>query len=159
MEEEENQMKYKELVTEQMNWLQKQPKTVFIGEGMINADRIYETLNNVPSTQCIEMPIAENLIMGTAIGLALKGWRPIVVFQRMDFMLCAADQIINHLALIDKMSNGQYKCPVIIRCIIGSRKEKFWVGEQHNHDFTSVFSPFIQTVRFGYWTDTYIEAY
>ena len=61
------------------------------------------------------MPVAENLTMGVAIGLALRKARPVVIFQRMDFMLIASDAIINHLALMPKMSGGQFNLPVIIR--------------------------------------------
>lgn len=138
-------MRYKNSIAEEMKWLAKKKDTVFLGEGLKNAGSIYGTMDGVPSKKCVEMPICENLIVGAAIGLALDGWRPVVVFQRMDFMLIASDAIINHLCLLGQMSGGQVKAPVIIRAIIGSQSEKFWVGEQHNHDFTHVFKPYIET--------------
>jgi pyruvate dehydrogenase E1 component beta subunit len=141
-------MKYKDLLTSEMYWLAQQKDTVFIGQGITKGDRIYNTLKDVPINKCIEMPIAENLIMGVANGLAIKGYRPIVIFQRMDFMLIAADQIINHTALIEKMSNKQFKCPVIIRACIGSQKMEFDCGAQHTHDFTHIFSPYIKVWDF-----------
>jgi pyruvate dehydrogenase E1 component beta subunit len=128
-----------------MEWLAKNKKVVFLGEGLINADRIYNTLDKVPIKKCIEFPIAENLIMGSAIGLAIAGYRPVVIFQRMDFMTVAADQIINHLALIPKMSGGKIKLPVIIRAIIGSQCNKFDVGCQHNKDLRHMFDKWINT--------------
>lgn len=142
-------MSYKDAIVKAMEDLSKKKESVFLGQGLLSGDRIYGTLNTVSSKKCIEMPVAENLIMGAAIGLAIKGYRPIVVFQRMDFMLIAADQIINHAALIPKMSNGQFKLPIIIRTIIGSRDKKFDVGMQHNHDFTHIFKPYIKTIRLG----------
>ncbi len=149
----------KRQVTDEMEWLSQQDDTVFIGEGLINANRIYGTMNYVPTSKCIEMPIDENLIVGCAMGLAIEGYRPIVIFQRMDFMLVAADAIINHLALIPQMSRYQYKLPVIIRSIVGSQDKSFDVGCQHNHDFTHVFSPYLHTVRYSSSTNVYKDVY
>lgn len=140
-------MTYKDKITEAMTWLGKQKKSVFIGEGLINAQRIYGTMNGVSNRDCLEMPIAENLITGVAMGLALEGFKPIIVFQRMDFMLVAADAIINHMTLLPSMSGKQFTFPIIIRAIIGSQHRKFWVGEQHNHDFAHIFSPYIDTIK------------
>lgn len=140
---------YQENIRQSMKWLAKQPNTIFLGEGIINAGRVYGTMNDVPLSKCIEMPICENLIVGAAMGMSLEGYIPIVVFQRMDFMLIAADAIINHLALIPKMSGGQVKFPVIIRAIVGSRDPKFDVGPQHNQDFTQLFKPYIQIATIG----------
>lgn len=120
---------------------------VLMGQGLLKGDRIYGTLNNVSTSKCLEMPIAENLIMGAALGLAIAGYKPVVIFQRMDFMLIAADQIINHLSLFPKMSNGRVKLPVIIRTCIGSQTSKFWVGMQHNKDLTYIFEPHIKVVK------------
>lgn len=140
-------MTYKENLVRSMEWLAKQKKSVFLGEGLLNAGRIYGTLTGVPNEKCLEFPIAENLIMGSAIGLAIEGWKPVVVFQRMDFMLIAADQIINHACLIPQMSGGQFTLPIIIRAIVGSRNPNFDVGLQHNHDFTEIFIKYIRTYR------------
>ncbi len=137
----------KDKITEAMTWLGKQEKSVFIGEGLKNAGGIYGTMNHVPTQRCLEMPIVENLIAGGAVGLAAIGFIPILVFQRMDFMLIASDAIINHIALIPKMSNGQFPCHIIIRAIIGStRTSVFDVGPQHNHDLIHMFRPYISTI-------------
>ena len=118
-----------------------------MGEGIINAGRIHKTLEKVPIGKCIEYPIAENLILGSAIGLAIQGFKPVVIFQRMDFMMCAADAIINHLALIPRMSGNKIELPVIIRAIIGSRSDVFEAGPQHNKDLGEMFKPWIHTVH------------
>ncbi len=150
-------MTYKEAITEDMKWLGRRKDILVLGQGIAVGDRMYHTLDTVPQRKCIEMPVAENLIMGSAIGLALTGFRPLVVFQRMDFMLIAADQIINHLALIPKMSGYQYQLPVIIRACIGSRDTKFDVGPQHQHDFRHVFKRYIPTLNYepGIYKDMY----
>lgn len=158
----DNTSHFKDQITGSMKWLSKQKKTVFIGEGIINAGRIYGTCNSISMKKCIETPIAENLIAGAAIGLALQGYVPVVIFQRMDFMLIASDAIINHMALIPRMSGGKIALAIIIRAIIGSQDKSFDVGPQHNHDFTHIFKPYITTVSLRPKMDvldTYKEAY
>jgi len=139
-------MTYKEHITNTMGLLAEHKDTVFLGEGLINAGRIYGTMDYVPITKCLEMPIAENLIVGAAMGLALQGFKPVVIFQRMDFMLVAADAIINHLCKIPAMSGDRVKLPVIIRAIIGNQDKKFDVGLQHKADYTRIFSPYMLTI-------------
>ena len=141
-------MKYQKAIQREMGLLAKDPRIIFLGEGIINAGRVYGTLDDVPLDQCREMPIAENLIMGVAMGLCLEGFRPIMIFQRMDFMLVCADAIINHLALMPKMSGGQFAFPLIIRAIIGEQNGKFEMGPQHNKDLSYIFMPYVQTLRF-----------
>jgi len=148
---------YKSTIIKEMNWLGEQENTVFLGQGITCGDRFYSTLEGVPKEKCIEFPVAENLMMGCALGLALEGYRPIVLFQRMDFMLIAADQIINHLALMPGMSGNQFHLPVIIRACIGSQSTKFDVGSQHRKDFSSLFSFHIPTKEFK--EGSYKEAF
>lgn len=155
-------MTYKREVKKAMTKLGKRSKTVFLGENIINAGRIYGTLDGVPLSKCIEMPICENLIAGAAIGLALEGYRPIVVFQRMDFMLIAADAIINHMGMIPRMSGWKVQLPILIRAIIGSRKHSFDVGAQHQQDHTLIFKKYIATHKLNLWSDIkqmYATAY
>lgn len=142
-------MTYKDVVTNTMEELSKKEEVVFLGQGLVTGDRVYGTLEKVPTNKCLEMPCAENLHVGVAIGLALRGFRPIVIFQRMDFILLAADAIINHLALLPKMSGGQFKLPVILRAIVGPQDtEKFIVGPQHNKDFSELFMPYMAVHQF-----------
>jgi acetoin:2,6-dichlorophenolindophenol oxidoreductase subunit beta len=124
------------------------PSTVFVGQGLLGKGAIYGTLDTVPSSKCLEMPVAENLSTGVATGLALCGRIPIVVFQRMDFMLIAADQIINHMALMPEMSGNQFDLHVILRAIIGSHSRTFDVGAQHRHNFSGVFAAYVNTTLY-----------
>jgi len=130
-----------------MTWLSQQENVVFLGQGLKVGDQIYGTMKGVDKKTCLEMPVAENLIVGCAIGLSLRGFFPIIVFQRMDFMTVAADAIINHLSLIPKMSNGQFKIPMIIRACVGSASGKFQVGLQHNKDLTHLFEPHLKVCK------------
>ncbi len=143
-------MTVKESITEEMYKLSLLPKVVFLGENIINSGRIYDTLDKVSLSKCIEMPVAENLIAGAAIGLSLRGYMSVCIFQRMDFMFIAADAIINHACMYPKMTNGKVKCPVIFRTIKADLNKKFFVGHQHSKDLTHVFAPYMDVIQVPY---------
>jgi 2-oxoisovalerate dehydrogenase E1 component beta subunit len=67
----------------------------------------------------IDTPLAEAGIIGTAIGMALYGLRPVPEIQFSDFIFPAFDQIVNELAKFRYRSGGQYPCPVVIRTPVG----------------------------------------
>jgi 2-oxoisovalerate dehydrogenase E1 component beta subunit len=67
----------------------------------------------------IDTPLAEAGIVGTAIGMALYGLRPVPEIQFGDFIYPAFDQIVNELAKFRYRSGGQYACPVVIRTPVG----------------------------------------
>jgi len=66
-----------------------------------------------------DTPLAENGIVGGAIGLALYGMRPIAEIQFIDFVYPAFDQIVSEMAKLRWRSAGQYSCPVIVRAPYG----------------------------------------
>lgn len=153
---------YKLGISRSMKELGKKDKVLFLGENIINSGRIYGTLDEVSKKKCMEMPVAENLIAGTAIGLSLTGFIPICIFQRMDFMLIAADAIINHAALIPKMSGGSVRLPLIFRTVKGSLNNRFYVGMQHSKNLSYVFKNWIRVIelrRRDKAMDIYEEAY
>jgi pyruvate dehydrogenase E1 component beta subunit len=67
----------------------------------------------------IDTPLAEAGIIGTAIGMALYGLRPVPEIQFGDFIFPAFDQIVNELAKFRYRSGGNYTCPVVIRTPVG----------------------------------------
>ena len=67
----------------------------------------------------IDTPLAEAGIIGTAIGMALYGLRPVPEIQFADFIYPAYDQIVNELAKFRYRSGGQYPCPMVIRTPYG----------------------------------------
>lgn len=97
-----------------------------------------DVLNDVSDDKKIETPVAENLMMGLAIGMSLEGFRPVVYFERHDFMLCAADAIVNHVNHIERISGGEFKTPVIIRSIV-TDAGPFYAGPTHSQNFTEAF--------------------
>ncbi|MBC7782187.1 MAG: alpha-ketoacid dehydrogenase subunit beta [Proteobacteria bacterium] len=69
----------------------------------------------------VDTPISESTIMGSAIGAAICGTRPVVELRYADFGLCAADEIVNQAAKARYMLGGQVRVPVVIRQQIGFR--------------------------------------
>jgi 2-oxoisovalerate dehydrogenase E1 component beta subunit len=67
----------------------------------------------------IDTPLAESGIVGTAIGLALRGYRPVVEIQFDGFVFPAADQIITQLAKMTLRSLGKVRMPVVVRIPCG----------------------------------------
>src|ERR671926_1362091 len=69
--------------------------------------------------RCFDTPLAESGIVGTAIGMALYGMRPVPEIQFADFIYPAFDQIVSELAKFRYRSGGNYACPVVIRTPYG----------------------------------------
>jgi len=68
----------------------------------------------------VDMPLAESGIVGTAIGMALYGLRPVAEIQFMGFMYSAFDQIVSHAARLRNRSRGRFSCPLVIRTPYGA---------------------------------------
>src|SRR6185503_3727368 len=67
----------------------------------------------------LDTPLAENGIVGGAIGMALYGLKPVAEIQFVDFIYPAFDQIVSELAKFRWRSAGQYSCPVVVRAPYG----------------------------------------
>lgn len=84
-----------------------------------------------------DFPVAEGLMTSSAIGAALAGMRPVLVHQRLDFMLYSLDAIGNWLSLWRFKSNGLSDVPVTIRAVVG----KGWgQGPQHSKSLHAWFT-------------------
>jgi 2-oxoisovalerate dehydrogenase E1 component beta subunit len=67
----------------------------------------------------IDTPISESAIVGTAIGAALRGYRPVAEMQFADFISCAFDQIVNQAATLRFRYGGRASVPIVIRAPSG----------------------------------------
>lgn len=84
-----------------------------------------------------DTPLAEEVIVGTAIGSALGGLRPICELMTMNFSLLASDQIINSMAKFRYMFGGQPRIPVVIRMPGGGGAQR---GAQHSQMLESLYA-------------------
>lgn len=139
-------MNYEEKLTEAMNMLAKNKRTIFIGQSTVYPGHcLYATIKQIPVERRIELPVVEEMQMGMSIGLALEGYIPISIYPRWDFLILATNQIINHLDKMEQMSDGQFKPKVIIRTCVGSVKP-LMPGVQHNNDYTEVFKKLVTNI-------------
>jgi pyruvate dehydrogenase E1 component beta subunit len=83
-----------------------------------------------------DTPISENSIVGTGVGAAMAGLRPIVELMTVNFSLLAFDQIINHAAAIPYMFNGHARVPMVMRMPGGGGHQ---LGPTHSHSFEAMF--------------------
>lgn len=101
----------------------REPKVVVLGEDVGKFGGVFRATSGLYDQfgpeRVIDTPLAEGGIIGTAIGMALYGLRPVPEIQFADFIFPAFDQIVNELAKFRYRSGGQYPCPVIIRTPVG----------------------------------------
>lgn len=95
----------------------------YVGNTMLDLDTIYGR------ERVIDTPVSEAACTGAAIGASLFGKRPIVIHPRMDFMILAADQMVNQAAKWSYMLGGQASPAVTIRGIVNRGGEQ---GAQHS---------------------------
>lgn len=98
--------------------------TIFIiGEDLVSHAGIFGQFVGIPENfpgRIIDTPISETCIVGSGVGAALTGMRPIVDLHFSDFVTCAMDEIANQAAKIRYMFGGQIKLPMVIWCPDGA---------------------------------------
>lgn len=136
-------MTYHEELCLAMRLLADDERTIFMGQGVLcGGTSMASTLKDLPSAKRLEMPVAEDMQMGMAIGMSLRGIVPICIYPRWNFVLCAANQLVNHLDRLPLYSD--YRPKVIIRTAVPSNKP-FDPGPQHDDDFTRAFRAMLRT--------------
>jgi len=138
---------YLDQLKKAMDWLGKQKNTFFLGQTVeYPGSPMHASLKDVPKEKKLELPLIEDDQMGMSIGLSLNGFIPISVYPRIDFLICAMNQLVNHLDKVETMSYGEFKPGVIIRTQIGN-KEPIWPGVQHCGDYTSALDKMLENIR------------
>ena len=120
---------------------------IFIGQAVAYpGTAMYQTLAGVPLAKRHELPVFENTQMGLSTGLALGGMLPISIYPRMNFLLEATGQLVNHLDRLAGYSHGEWRPRVIIRTAIPYSRPMN-PGIQHLGDFTAALRLLLRTVR------------
>ena len=83
-----------------------------------------------------DTPISENTIVGAGVGAAMAGLRPVVELMTVNFALLAMDQIVNQMASIPYMFNGQVRVPMVVRMPGGGGHQ---LGPTHSHSLEAMF--------------------
>ncbi|MDT0545430.1 MULTISPECIES: alpha-ketoacid dehydrogenase subunit beta [Streptomyces] len=103
--------------------LENDPKVLIMGEDVGKLGGVFRVTDGLQKDfgedRVIDTPLAESGIVGTAIGLALRGYRPVVEIQFDGFVFPAYDQIVTQLAKMHARSLGKVKMPVVIRIPYG----------------------------------------
>ena len=98
-------------------------KVVLIGEDIGRLGGVFRVTDGLQRefgpSRVVDSPLAESGIVGTAIGLALRGYRPVCEIQFDGFVYPAFDQIVSQLAKMRARSNGLLSLPVTIRIPMG----------------------------------------
>ncbi|RCG21862.1 alpha-ketoacid dehydrogenase subunit beta [Sphaerisporangium album] len=99
------------------------PKVLIMGEDVGKLGGVFRVTDGLQKDfgedRVIDTPLAESGIIGTAIGLALRGYRPVCEIQFDGFVFPAADQIITQLAKMPLRSLGKIKLPIVVRIPFG----------------------------------------
>jgi 2-oxoisovalerate dehydrogenase E1 component len=116
-----------------MEEMEKNPNMLIYGEDVQDGKGGVFTATKGISTKfgvhrCFNSPLAEASIVGTAIGAALTGLKPVVEIQFADYIFPAMMQIRDELVMYRYRSNGTFECPVTIRVATGG-----YIGGGHYH--------------------------
>jgi len=137
---------YNQKLKDAMNWLSEQNNTLFLGQAVrYGGTGCYESLTEVDKDKTIEFPVAENFQIGVSVGLAIQGFVPVSIVPRWNFLICATDQIVNHLDKIKLLSSGRCTPKVIIRVAKGS-EIPVDPQEQHKGNFANAFRSMCSTI-------------
>ncbi|MFI6572968.1 alpha-ketoacid dehydrogenase subunit beta [Nocardia fluminea] len=98
-------------------------KVVLLGEDIGRLGGVFRVTDTLQKDfgehRVIDTPLAESGIVGTAFGMALRGYRPVVEIQFDGFVYPAFDQIVSQVAKIHNRTDGKVKAPLTIRIPFG----------------------------------------
>lgn len=99
--------------------LQEDPMIVTYGEDVGVEGGVFRATEGLQkkhgTNRVFDSPLAESAIVGTAVGMAANGLKPIVELQFCGFVYPSYNQIISHVARFHNRSRGRYKMPMVIR--------------------------------------------
>jgi pyruvate dehydrogenase E1 component beta subunit len=103
--------------------LEADPKVIIMGEDVGKLGGVFRITDGLQKDfgddRVIDTPLAESGIIGTAIGLAIRGYRPVCEIQFDGFVYPAYDQIVSQVAKMHYRSQGKVRLPIVIRIPFG----------------------------------------
>ncbi|MEV8377762.1 alpha-ketoacid dehydrogenase subunit beta [Kribbella sp. NPDC056861] len=138
--------------------MEKDPKVLIMGEDIGKLGGVFRVTEGLQKDfgedRVIDTPLAESGIIGTAVGLALRGYRPVCEIQFDGFVFPAYDQIINQVAKMHYRSMGKLKMPIVIRIPFGGG---IGAVEHHSESPETLFAhvPGLKVVTCGDPVDAY----
>jgi 2-oxoisovalerate dehydrogenase E1 component beta subunit len=114
-----------EAITQAMAYeMRADPSVVVLGEDIAKNGGVFRAtlglLDEFGPDRVRDTPLAESMIAGLSIGMAIEGLKPVAEFQFMGFMYPALDQIINHASRMRNRTRGRLTCPLVFRAPYGS---------------------------------------
>ena len=113
--------------------MSRDPDVVFLGEDVAKAGGVFKTtvglLEQFGPARVRDTPISEQAILGAAMGAAMTGLKPIAEIMFSDFFAVCFDYIANEFSKTRYMTNGQVKCPLVVRTANGGGVR---FGAQHS---------------------------
>ncbi len=99
--------------------MEKDPKVLLMGEDIGHLGGVFRITDGLQKDfgedRVVDSPLAESAIVGTAVGLAIRGYRAVCEIQFDGFVYPAFDQIVSQVAKLHKRSDGAYKMAMVIR--------------------------------------------
>jgi len=106
-----------------MEEMERDPSVMVLGQDVGKEGGVFRVTDGLQSKfgaqRVVDTPLAESGIVGVALGLAVKGFKPVAELQFMGFLPPALDQLISHISRIRNRSRGRYTCPMVIRMPYG----------------------------------------
>lgn len=128
-------MNYRTEIMRGMRLLAEQPNAIWMGQGVrYPAHAISKQIAELelPDDRKLELPVFENTQLGMALGMAMAGLLPVCVIPRINFLLCATDQLVNHIDKYRKMTGKLAKVIVITQT---GATEPLDPGPQHSGNY------------------------
>jgi len=133
---------FAEAINEGLRQAMRLSDDVFVHGQLVDSDSgVFHTTSGLvdefSSKRVFDTPVAESAMTGVALGASLAGMRPVLVHQRLDFLLCSMDQIVNWASTWRYKSGGKSGVPFTIRAVVG----KGWgQGPQHSKSLQAWFA-------------------
>src|SRR5437763_14207760 len=103
--------------------MRRDPRVIVLGEDVGRLGGVFRAtdglLDEFGPERVVDTPMAELSIAGMAVGLAMRGLRPVAEIQFADFIHAAADHLVGEAAKVRYRSAGDWTCPMVLRTDYG----------------------------------------